>query len=67
MAPIIVLGVNAADPPFRIVEIKGEVVGKAFDLRDVLEFARRAGLEDLDLDDPKMVTWVGGDRYTWHA
>ena len=41
------------------------MVGKAFDIVDVIEFARRAGLEDVDLDDPAVVTWVRGDQYTW--
>jgi hypothetical protein len=64
--PAVVVGpVNRADPPFRVVQIKGEIVGKAYGLVDVIEFARRAGLEDLDYDDPAVVSWVGGDTYTW--
>lgn len=63
--PIVVGPVQGGHPPFRVVEIMGTVVGKAFDIVDVIEFARRAGLEDVDLDDPAVVTWVRGDQYTW--
>ncbi|GAB2615562.1 hypothetical protein GCM10027168_55100 [Streptomyces capparidis] len=64
-APILVRAPTPDDPPFRLVEIKGEVVGKAFGIADLIEFARRAGLEHVDFDDPEMVTWVGGDQYRW--
>jgi hypothetical protein len=63
--PIVVSQVMAGDPLFRIVQIGGATVGKAFSIVDVIEFARRAGLDDVDLDDPSVVRWVGGDKYTW--
>ncbi|MDX6331540.1 MAG: hypothetical protein QOI83_3923 [Streptomycetaceae bacterium] len=63
--PIVVSQVMPGDPPFRIVQIGGQQVGKAFSPVDVIEFARRAGLDDVDLDDPSVVQWVGGDKFKW--
>lgn len=51
--------------PYRRVTIKGTPVGKATELADVVEFARRAGLEDLDPRDPALVTWHGGGPDEW--
>lgn len=65
--PIVVLAVQDAEPPFRLVEIGGELVGKAYSVVDVLEFAWEVGMEDVDLGDPAKVRWVGGDQYTWHV
>jgi hypothetical protein len=62
---ITVLGVQPARPPFRIVEIDGEVVGAARTLIDVLEAAAAFGITVHDLDDPESVRWVGGDKFTW--
>ncbi|MFF7450070.1 MULTISPECIES: hypothetical protein [unclassified Streptomyces] len=62
---IMVLGVQPATPPFRIVEIDGEVVGEARDLTDVLAAAAAWGITIHDLDDPDVVRWVGGDKFTW--
>ncbi|MEW2048879.1 hypothetical protein OHS71_04940 [Streptomyces sp. NBC_00377] len=62
---ILVLGVQPAPAPFRIVEIDREVVGEARDVTDVLEIAAAFGITVHDLDDPDTVRWVGGDRYTW--
>ncbi|KUO09025.1 hypothetical protein [Streptomyces sp. DSM 15324] len=62
---IMVLGVQPGTPPFRIVEIDGEVVGSARTVTDVLETAAAFGITVHDLDDPNVVRWVGGDRYTW--
>ncbi|OMI34027.1 hypothetical protein SPAR_38500 [Streptomyces sparsogenes DSM 40356] len=63
--PIVVLGVQPNDPPFRMIEVAGELVGKAHSVLDVIEIARLVGLEDADLDDPDVVRWVGGDKFTW--
>ncbi|MEU6576742.1 hypothetical protein [Streptomyces sp. NPDC046805] len=52
-------------PPFRIVEIDGEVVGEATTVTDVLEAAAAYGITVHDLDDPDVVRWVGGDKFTW--
>ncbi|MER6959998.1 hypothetical protein [Streptomyces sp. NPDC000618] len=62
---IIVLGVQPAPAPFRIVEIDAEVVGEAREVTDVLVIAAAHGITVHDLDDPDVVRWVGGDRYTW--
>ncbi|MFD4633904.1 hypothetical protein ACFVYR_33795 [Streptomyces sp. NPDC058284] len=64
---ITVLGVQPGHPPFRIVEIDGEVVGKAKTVTDVLDAAAMAGITVHDLDDPDAVRWVGGDQFTWRA
>ncbi|MFC9249629.1 hypothetical protein ACFT7S_37970 [Streptomyces sp. NPDC057136] len=64
-APIVVLGVVPSDPPFRLVEINGEVAGPAYNLLDVIRLAHQAGLTDPDLDDPAVVRWVGGGKYKW--
>ncbi|MFE4669877.1 hypothetical protein ACFRI7_34540 [Streptomyces sp. NPDC056716] len=62
---ILVLGVQPGTPPFRIVEIDGEVVGAAKTVIDVLEVAADWGITIRDLDDPDVVRWVGGDKFTW--
>ncbi|TDU05010.1 hypothetical protein EDD99_3495 [Streptomyces sp. 846.5] len=64
-AHVVVHPVVDALRPFRRVEILGVQVGKAFGLVDVIEFARRAGLEDIVLDDPESVQWVGGGPEVW--
>ncbi|MEU6549519.1 hypothetical protein ABZ915_04385 [Streptomyces sp. NPDC046915] len=53
------------DPPFRIVEIDGQVVGEAHAVTDVLEAAAAYGITVHDLDDPDVVRWVGGGKFTW--
>lgn len=62
---ITVLGVHPGEPPFRIVEVDGEVVGRATSLVEVLDVAAEAGVPVHDLDDPEVVRWVGGDKLTW--
>ncbi|MCX4884868.1 hypothetical protein ACKI1I_32530 [Streptomyces turgidiscabies] len=62
---ITVLGVQPGNPPFRIVEIDGEVVGEATSMTDVLFAAAAAGITVHDLDDPSVVRWVGGGKFTW--
>ena len=62
---IMVLGVQPGTPPFRIMEIDGEVVGSAKTITDVLETAAAYGITVHDLDDPEVVRWVGGDKLTW--
>ncbi|MFF2362941.1 hypothetical protein ACFVU0_09510 [Streptomyces sp. NPDC058122] len=63
---IMVLGVQPGTPPFRIMEIDGEMVGEAKAITDVLEYAAAYGITVSDLDDPDVVRWVGGDKLTWH-
>ncbi|MFI9583485.1 hypothetical protein ACIHCQ_16930 [Streptomyces sp. NPDC052236] len=62
---VVVLPVVAQNPPFRLVEIKGQVAGTAHDVLDVIRLAHQAGLTPIDLDDPAQVRWVGGDKYRW--
>ncbi len=62
---IMVHGVQPGTPPFRIVEIDGQVVGAAKAVIDVLEAAAAFGITVHDLDDPDTVRWVGGDKFTW--
>jgi hypothetical protein len=49
----------------RRVEIRGHDVGRALRLADVIEFLRRAGLEDPDIEDPTLVEWRGGHSGVW--
>ncbi|MFJ9927603.1 MULTISPECIES: hypothetical protein [Streptomyces] len=65
---VLVLGVcpgKPGEPPFRVVEIDKEVIGEARTVTDVLEAAAAHGITIHDLDDPDVVRWVGGDKYTW--
>ncbi|MFE6666476.1 hypothetical protein ACFVFH_23315 [Streptomyces sp. NPDC057697] len=65
MPRITVLGVQPGDPPFRLVEIDGEVVLEATSMLDVIAAASAAGIKIHDLDDPDVVRWVGGGKLTW--
>ncbi|AOR30057.1 hypothetical protein BFF78_02300 [Streptomyces fodineus] len=66
-APVIV------EPPSpdggRRVTIRGEVVGTAYHLLDVVELLRRQGLPETDttLDDPDLIEWRGGGPDAWTA
>ncbi|MFJ2292126.1 hypothetical protein ACIOG7_10495 [Streptomyces sp. NPDC087894] len=53
----------------RRVTMRGRILGLAHDDRDLIEFLRRAGLEDPDLlvDDPVWVEWRGGRAHGWDA
>ncbi|UYQ64684.1 hypothetical protein [Streptomyces peucetius] len=62
---IVVLPVSPGDPPFRLVQIRGETAGVAHDMLDVIRLAHHAGLEHVDVDDPAVVRWVGGGKYKW--
>ncbi|WP_405665938.1 hypothetical protein OG379_29205 [Streptomyces sp. NBC_01166] len=62
---ITVLPVQPGHPPFRIVEIDGEVIGSATAMTDVLIAAAAAGIPVHDLDDPAVIRWVGGGKLTW--
>ncbi|MDJ0380483.1 hypothetical protein [Streptomyces sp. G-G2] len=64
-ARITVLGVHAADPPFRIVEVDGEFASTARSMTDVVLTAAAVGITIRDLDDPGEVRWVGGGKYHW--
>lgn len=51
----------------RAVAIRGERVGVAYHLFDLLEFLRRAGLPEADtsIDDPELIEWRGGGPEAW--
>ncbi|MFD5058238.1 hypothetical protein [Streptomyces sp. NPDC058394] len=54
----------------RRVRVGDEVLGLAMSLRDVTEFLRRAGmndLEDLDVAVSGMIEWRGGGPDVWAA
>ena len=55
----------AERPPYRRVDILGTRVGKAYGLVDVIEIMRRAGLEDINLDDRRSIEWQGGGPEVW--
>ncbi|MET8946027.1 hypothetical protein ABZX30_21180 [Streptomyces sp. NPDC004542] len=61
--PVVVLP-PAADGG-RQVTVRGERVGTAYDLFDVLDLVHRAGLpaEDQAVDDPELIEWRGGGPY----
>ncbi|THA50338.1 hypothetical protein [Streptomyces sp. A1136] len=62
---VVVSPVMAGSPPFRIVQVYGEVAGRAHDVVDVLHLLRAVGIPHPDLDDPSVVRWEGGDKFTW--
>lgn len=43
----------------------GEILGLAFGARDVEEFLRRAGLEDVDVETSELIEWQGGGPDVW--
>ncbi|MCX4786448.1 hypothetical protein OG369_09720 [Streptomyces sp. NBC_01221] len=66
-APIVVHGL----PPTggRSVAINGATIGIAHSDQDLVEFLRRAGLDDAWdlLDDPHWVEWRGGRAHRYEA
>ncbi|MDF6046110.1 hypothetical protein LRD69_29095 [Streptomyces sp. JH14] len=66
-APIVV---HAPTPSGgRPVTINGESAGLAHDDRDLIEFLRRAGIDDAEscLDDPHWIEWRGGQAHEYEA
>jgi hypothetical protein len=54
----------------RRVWVDGEILGVAYSLQDVVEFLRRAGLEDLDstgVEQSELIEWRGGGPEVWSA
>ncbi|MFJ3308285.1 hypothetical protein ACIPSA_35445 [Streptomyces sp. NPDC086549] len=52
----------------RRVRIDGEIFGRAYGLRDVAEFLRRAGIEDVDeayVAASVLIEWRGGGPDVW--
>jgi hypothetical protein len=64
-ALVVVYPVVNANPRYRRVDILGRRVSKAHSLRDVAEFCRRAGLEDIDVEVDESVQWIGGGPRQW--
>jgi hypothetical protein len=56
---------GALDEQLMLRRIPLRRLGTPGDVADVVEFIRRAGVEDPDLDDPGLVGWRGGDRTVW--
>ncbi|MET7631692.1 hypothetical protein ABZS53_14750 [Streptomyces sp. NPDC005499] len=53
----------------RAVTINDEMVGRAHDDYDLIEFLHRAGLPDAEtvINDPQMVEWRGGHAHHYEA
>ncbi|WP_432187528.1 hypothetical protein [Streptomyces sp. Tue6028] len=53
----------------RRVSIRGEHVGTAYHLLDLVELLRLAGLPEADttIDDPELIEWQGGGPDVWTA
>jgi hypothetical protein len=55
----------------RRVRVGTEIVGRAYGLGDLVEFLRRAGLEEVDDEDLRhgagLVEWRGGGPDVWAA
>ncbi|MFH9968332.1 hypothetical protein ACH4PR_44725 [Streptomyces mirabilis] len=53
----------------RQVMIRGEPVGTAYHLLDLVELMRLAGLPEADttIDDPELIDWRGGGPEVWTA
>lgn len=53
----------------RRVTVRGQIVGLAHGRGDVASILREAGLaagaEEIDLDQPRLIEWRGGDLDTW--
>lgn len=51
----------------RRVSVDGEILGLAYNPSDLVEFLRRAGLDEdvIDVDDPRLIEWRGGGPDTW--
>jgi hypothetical protein len=64
-AHVTVSPVVDAWPPYRRVEILGAPYGHAYQLADVIDLMRRAGLDDLHYEDPDLVDWQGGGPEVW--
>lgn len=49
----------------RRVRVGAVILGIAYGPADVIEFLRRAGLDEVDLDDPALIDWHGGGPDVW--
>lgn len=62
-APIVVYPPAATGG--RRVRAGGEILGTAYNPGDLVEFLRRAGLDDPNLTDPGLIEWRGGGPDVW--
>ncbi|BCL18504.1 hypothetical protein GCM10017668_03470 [Streptomyces tuirus] len=53
----------------RLVTIRGERIGVAYSLFDVLDLLHREGLPTADtaVDDTELIEWQGGGPYDWNS
>ena len=53
----------------RLVTIRGERMGVAYSLFDVLDLLHREGLPTADtaVDDTELIEWQGGGPYDWSS
>jgi hypothetical protein len=52
----------------RRVRVDGEILGRACGLRDIAEFLRRAGIEEVDeayVETSGLIEWRGGGPEAW--
>jgi hypothetical protein len=49
----------------RRVTIRGQDVGRAHRVADLVEFLRRAGLDDVEVEETDLIKWVGGGADDW--
>jgi hypothetical protein len=49
----------------RRVRADGQILGVAYRPADLVEFLRRAGLDDVDLGDETLIEWRGGGPEVW--
>lgn len=49
----------------RRVTIRDTVAGRAYRIADLVEFLRRAGLDDIEVEQTDLITWLGGGADTW--
>ncbi|MGA5635045.1 hypothetical protein [Streptomyces lydicamycinicus] len=49
----------------RRVTVNAAILGLAHNLRDVEEFLRRAGLDDVDVERSSLIEWRGGGPCEW--
>ncbi|MET7638680.1 hypothetical protein [Streptomyces sp. NPDC005438] len=65
MAAIAIVVYPPSESGGRRVRAGEQILGTAYSRRDLVEFLRRAGLEDPDLEDPGLVEWRGGGAEVW--
>lgn len=49
----------------RRVTVRGESVGLAGGMADLVEFLRRTGLDEAEVEETQLIEWRGGGPETW--